>query len=140
MESIDGGFTWSAPIQVNATPSGHPQNSQAFTPSVDVSADGTVTVTYYDFRNNGASPASLDTNFWAIHCHPASEPCNDSASWDEETQVGPTFDIREAPYARGYFLGDYMGLANVDGDFVSAFGSTMGAGPSSIWFSRLSPP
>jgi hypothetical protein len=140
MESIDGGLTWSAPIQVNATPPGSVQNSQAFTPSVDVSSDGTVTVTYYDFRNNAASPATLDTNFWAIHCHPGSEACNVSANWDEETQIGPTFNIREAPYARGYFLGDYMGLANAGTDFVSAFGSTMGAGPSSIWFSRLSPP
>jgi hypothetical protein len=139
MESIDGGFTWSTPIQVNATPPGSVQNSQAFTPSVDVSTDGTVTVTYYDFRNNTTSPATLDTSFWAIHCHSASESCASSASWDEETQVGPTFDIREAPFARGYFLGDYVGLANDGGDFVSAFGSTVGGGPSSIHFSRLSP-
>ncbi len=76
-ESIDGGATWSAPIQVNATPPGSLQNSQAFTPSVAVGDDGTVTVTYYDFRNNTASPATLDTTHWAVHCHPATESCGE---------------------------------------------------------------
>ena len=40
-------------IKVNKTPTNIPiGNQQAFTPSVDVAADGTVAVTYYDFRNN----------------------------------------------------------------------------------------
>ena len=34
-----------------------------------MAADGTVTVTYYDFRNNTASPATLDTDYFAVHCH-----------------------------------------------------------------------
>jgi hypothetical protein len=137
-ESIDGGATWSAPIQVNATPPGSIQNSQAFTPSVAVGDDGSVTVTYYDFRDNTASPATLGTTHWAVHCHPATESCGIPASWDEETQVSPTFDIREAPFARGYFLGDYMGLDH-DGGFVTAWGSTAGAGPSSIFSNTLTP-
>ena len=78
-------------------------------PSVDVAADGTVAVTYYDFRNNTASPATLDTDYFAVHCH---ANCASPASWaGNETRITPTsFDIRKAPYARGYFLGDYMGL------------------------------
>lgn len=148
-QSTNGGQTWSPAIQVNATPPGSAQNSQAFTPSVAVGDDGTITVSYYDFRNNTASPATLLTTYWAAHCHPATENCANPASWDEETQVAPAFDIREAPFARGYFVGDYMGLAFApdDGDavgpagdaFVSAFGSTFGGGPSSIFFSRLTP-
>src|SRR5215218_8412856 len=138
-QSTNGGRTWSAPIQVNATPGGSDQNSQAFTPSVDVGADGTVTVTYYDFRNNTASPASLDTTYFAVHCHAASENCANAASWNEETQIGAPFNIREAPFARGYFLGDYMGLANDGNEFLPAFGDTLGGGPSSIFVSRLAP-
>jgi hypothetical protein len=37
-KSTDGGLTWSMPIKVNQTPSG----VAAFTPSVEVAADGTV--------------------------------------------------------------------------------------------------
>jgi hypothetical protein len=139
-QSLNGGLTWSPPIQVNATPPGSVQNSQAFTPSVEIASDGTVAVTYYDFRNNTASPATLDTDFWANHCHPASENCADPASWNEETQVTPTsFNIREAAFARGYFLGDYMGLSASGNAFWSAFGSTVGGGPSSIFASRIHP-
>jgi hypothetical protein len=138
-QSTNGGQTWSTPIQVNRTPGGSVQNSQAFTPSVDVGADGTVTVTYYDFRNNTSSPASLDTTYFAVHCHAASESCANPASWNEETQIGTPFNIREAAFARGYFLGDYMGLANDGNTFLPAFGSTFGGGPSSIFVDRLSP-
>lgn len=56
--STDGGLTWSNPIKVNASPSG----VAAFTPSVDVSSDGTVAVTYYDFRNNTPSTSTLPTD------------------------------------------------------------------------------
>lgn len=138
-QSTNGGQSWSAPIQVNQTPGGSVQNSQAFTPSVDVGADGTVTVSYYDFRNNTASPATLDTTYFAVHCHAASENCSNPASWNEESQVGTPFNIREASFAGGYFLGDYMGLANDGNEFLSGFGSTDGGGPSSIFASRLAP-
>src|SRR5438105_4888901 len=54
--STDGGLTWSAPIKVNQTPTSIPAgNQQAFTPAVAVAANGTVAVTYYDFRNNTAA-------------------------------------------------------------------------------------
>ena len=138
-QSTNGGQTWSPAIQVNATPPGSNQNSQAFTPSVAVGDDGTVTVTYYDFRNNTASPATLGTTHWAAHCHPATENCANPASWNEETQVSPTFNIREAPFARGYFLGDYVGLDFGGDSFVTAWGSTAGLGPSSIFSNQLTP-
>ena len=139
-QSTDGGQTWSPAIQVNQTPPGSVQNSQAFTPSVHVSANGTVTVTYFDFRNNTASPATLDTDYWAVHCHPASENCADPASWNEENRITPaSFNIREAAFARGYFLGDYMGLDSTGNTFVTAFGSTVGGGPSSIFSNKLTP-
>jgi hypothetical protein len=138
-QSTDGGTTWSPTIRVNRTPSGSPQNSQAFTPSVHVADDGTVTVSYFDFRNNTASPASLDATLWAVHCHAATENCANPASWDEETQVALSFNIRTAPFARGYFLGDYQGLAAAGRDTLTFFGSTVGGGASSIYFNRLVP-
>ena len=52
-QSTDGGNSWSAPIKVNLTPpNADPDNEQAFTPSVHVADDGTVAVSYFDFRNN----------------------------------------------------------------------------------------
>ena len=147
--SDDGGLSWSAPIKVNRTPTTEPNDDQqAFTPSVDVAEDGSVSVTYYDFRNNTPSPASLDADHWAVHCHPATEDCALRASWtdDPETRITPaSFNIREAPFARGYFVGDYVGLADRvnpttgENEFVSLFGSSDGLGPSSIFSSRLEP-
>jgi hypothetical protein len=84
-------------------------------------------------------PASLDTTLWVVHCHSATEDCANPASWDEEAQVASSFNIRTAPFARGYFLGDYQGLTAAGGDVLAFFGSTVGIGPSSIYFNRLVP-
>jgi hypothetical protein len=54
------GLTWSPKIQINRVPA-----TQAFTPSVAVAADGTVGVTYYDFRNNTDTPG-LPTDYWFV--------------------------------------------------------------------------
>ena len=141
-QSTDGGQSWSDPVKVNQTPESEPNDDQqAFTPSVHVLDNGTVAVSYFDFRNNTPSPATLDTDHWVVHCHAASEDCSDPASWNEETRVtAASFNIRTAPYARGYFVGDYMGLASdPDGQILSLFGTTDGIGPSSIFLRRLEP-
>lgn len=104
-----------------------------------VASDGTITVTYYDSRNDTLDKATLPTDYWANHCHPATEDCTDPANWDEETHIAGPFDITEAPFAEGWFLGDYMGLARLGSGFASLFGSTDGSGPSSIFFSRVGP-
>ncbi len=109
--SSDGGSTWTAPVKVNQTTN----NAAAFTPSVEVAADGTVGVTYYDFRNN--TPASsAPTDYWIIHCHPNTD-CTDPSNWSENHVAGP-FDIETAPVARGFFLGDYEGLAALGNAFA----------------------
>jgi hypothetical protein len=145
-QSTDGGTSWSAPIKVNQTPASatDEDNEQAFTPSVHVADDGTVAVSYFDFRFNTPSPA-LETDHWVVHCHAASENCANTASWNEETRATTTsFDMRRAPFARGYFVGDYMGLASRhdpvtnDDEFLSTFGSTASP-PSSIFTNRLVP-
>jgi hypothetical protein len=113
--STDGGLTWSAPIQVNKVPS-----TQAFTPNVQVASDGTIGVTYYDFRNN-TSAAGLPTDYWFVHCHPSSQDCLDPSNW-AESHVGGPFDMETAPDAVGYFVGDYEGLARAGTSFLSVFG------------------
>jgi hypothetical protein len=139
-QSTDGGQTWSAPIKVNKTPTSEPNyDQQAFTPSVDMGGDGTVTVTYYDLRNNTDDTATLDTDYFAVTCESANEDCADSGSW-EEVRITPTsFNIRNAPFARGYFLGDYMGLDNAGGEFTGLFGQSLVQNDASQYFSRLTP-
>ncbi|MGH8829080.1 MAG: sialidase family protein, partial [Jiangellaceae bacterium] len=114
-QSLDGGTTWSSPIKVNLTPSDVlPGNQQAFTPSVHVADDGTIAVTYYDFRNNTPSPDTLPTDYFLVHCHPTDPAsCTDSANWGDEVQLTDTsFDMRLAPFANGFFTGDYEGLSS----------------------------
>src|SRR6266571_3337276 len=51
-KSTDNGQTWSMPIKVNQTPrSSTAADQQAFVAGVHVTPNGTVAVTYYDFRN-----------------------------------------------------------------------------------------
>jgi hypothetical protein len=45
-----------------------------------------------------------------VSCESASESCTHPASWEEVRITPASFNIRNAPFARGYFLGDYMGL------------------------------
>jgi hypothetical protein len=140
--SDDGGRTWTAPIKVNSTPdtlTGN--NGHAFTPSVHVLPDGTVGVSYYDFRFNNPTIGGTDTDHWLVHCHAATEDCRQAGNWNEEVRVTPTsFDSRQAPVAGGFFLGDYVGLDD-DGSRFTAF-FTQGASPANptdIFYSEITP-
>jgi hypothetical protein len=139
-QSTNGGATWSTPIEVNATPEDEPvDDQQAFTPSVHVDGAGRVVVTYYDFRENTPDDGILGTDKWAVHCHAA---CNLAASWpadEQDTRVtDTTFDMRDAPFARGWFLGDYVGLDDDGTDSISFFSQTHGGSDTSAFSSRLS--
>lgn len=134
--SSDGGFTWSAPIQVNQTPDDIPvDNRQAHTPQVHVADDGTVGVSYYDFRNNVAGDGT-DTDHWLVHCHGA---CGDPGSWTDEAHVDGPFDIQQAPFAGGFFLGDYVGLDNVGDAFTPFFTQTTATDPANQYYATVSP-
>jgi hypothetical protein len=135
-QSLDGGLTWSDPIKVNLTPTNLPPgNQQAFTPSVHVAADGTIAVTYYDFRNN-TDAESLLTDYFLVHCHPADPGgCTDSDNWGDEVQITDTsFDMRLAPFANGFFTGDYEGLSSIGDSFTPFFSQSHGTDPSSTFF------
>jgi hypothetical protein len=139
--STDGGLTWSTPIKVNQAPVNIPAgDQQAFTPSVAVAADGTVAVTFYDFRNNTAA-TGLATDYWLAH---ASGNLTNPSSWssDEKRLTSTSFDMEQAPpTSRGYFLGDYDGLAAAGNNFYALFGQagSSASDSSNIWF-RDPPP
>jgi hypothetical protein len=135
--SSDGGFTWSQPVQVNQTPADIPPgDQQAFDPSVQVAADGTVGVSYYDFRFNDPQPGLL-TDYWFVPGTP-----NDSGGidWGNEVQLtDQSFNLEIAPNANGLFLGDYQGLGAAGNSFVAFFGQTHDTDPGSIFFRSIDP-
>jgi len=109
-KSMDGGFTWSSPVQVNQAP-----NVQAFTPSIAVARNGGLAITYYDFRKDTPNPATLKTNYWRITSH------DEGNTW-HEIPLAHSFDMRTAPVAiGGFFVGDYQGLARTEDSFTPFF-------------------
>jgi hypothetical protein len=144
--STDGGLTWSSAVKVNNTPTNIPTgNQQAFTPAVDVAEDGTVSVAYYDFRNNTPNPNTLPTDYWVVHCHASKRgDCSRGSQYGAEVRLtNVPFNMERAPVAGGYFLGDYEGLANdVAGegtDFTPLFSRPQGVDPATIFFRRVGP-
>jgi hypothetical protein len=121
--SADAGRTWSRPVRVNQTPAGV-YNRQASTAAVHVRANGDVAVTYYDMRNDVAGDAALSTDLWIAHSHDAGR------TWDAETHLSGPYDMRTAPYAGGYFVGDYEGLDSVGNVFESLFVQTNAGAPT----------
>jgi hypothetical protein len=134
-QSTDGGFTWSLPAKINQTPTSIPVGNQvAFTPTVKVAANGTVAVTYYDIRSNTPAPG-LPTDYWAVRC---SAGCTSGASWSESHVAGP-FDEEQAPFAGGYFLGDYEGMVALGNTFGAFFvqAVTAPANPTDAFFATI---
>ena len=112
-KSTDGARSWSTPKAIDLTPGPH-----AFNQTVQVTENGTVAVLYYDFRNNTAAPG-LPTDVWLTHSIDGGD------NWEEQHVTGP-FDMKAAPVARGYFLGDYMGLEAIGDDLLAFFATTQG--------------
>jgi hypothetical protein len=118
-KSEDGGLTW-GPTRRVSTVGG---TNQAFTPMVrvaddgDADTDGTVAVTYYDFRTDSAASPGLTTNTWIIR----STNGGDTFPAANEEAVGDPYDMRQAPDALGYFVGDYEGLDWAGGGLKPGF-------------------
>jgi len=112
--STDGGRTWSAPRRLNTA-----IGVAAFTPSVHVAPDGTVGVSYYDFRSNTPDTGSLATDYWLARSD------NGGLTW-VESRIASPFDLDMAPNAGGFFLGDYQSLQVRGNVFVPFFVATTG--------------
>jgi len=111
--SDDGGLTWSPPVRVNQATSA---DVQAFLPAVAVNNRGVVAVLFYDFRNDVLGDAPLSTD---VHLSLFDPSLN---FLGERRLTGTSFDMRQMVLTvRGYFPGDYVGLAAAGSDFVAAF-------------------
>ena len=94
-------------------------------PSIAVNRKGMIAITYYDFHFNGAEPEGLTDRGGGKQAQ-GEERLLPTQSWSELDFTQESFDIRKAPDAGGYFLGDYDGLAAVKYRFIAAFSvSTM---------------
>jgi hypothetical protein len=111
-QSSDDGQSWSAPVEINAD-----AKTPAFTPTINVRADGVIAVTYYDFRNDLVAGEAL-TDYWMVSS-------SDAQTFQEVHLVGP-FPLVSAPDAtgEGFFLGDYQSLKSTASAFLPAFAQT----------------
>jgi hypothetical protein len=107
--SADGGRTWSPPVRVNKTTGDVP----AFVPTIAVLEDGTVGVSYYDLRSATPTEFTILTDAWLVSCR---ADCAEESAWRETHVAGP-FDLARAPYGRGFFVGDYQGMAGTASGF-----------------------
>jgi hypothetical protein len=133
--SSDGGKTWSVPRQVD-TPNGQP----AFTATVAVASADTVGVTFFQFTPT--SSGSEPTNYWIKTFSPAQIASSDpnSLSAVPATKVAGPFNMLDAPFARGYFVGDYEALGTVGSSFRPFFVQTNCADLSCSALTSVTPP
>ncbi|MFB7102297.1 sialidase family protein [Streptomyces hydrogenans] len=118
--SYDRGRTWTTPRKVNGTPdTALGGTGQAFLPQVDVHPNGTVAVSYQDFRDDTADVTSTLTSSWIATCR--SWSCATSPSgWSERRLSAPVAGIEGvSPSFGGPFIGTYSGLAHDDDSFLA---------------------
>ncbi len=137
--SPEDGRRWTTPAKVNATPTNIPvRNQQAFAPNLAVATDGTLGVSYFDFRHNDGA-ATLPTDRWLVRCHPTANPACTRRPAHPETRLTTTsFDMRQAHLLTsigppGFFLGDYMGLTSTGRDFLAVFAQPHNNDPASVF-------
>jgi hypothetical protein len=138
-KSTDGGRHWTGPTIVST---GGP-NVQAYNHAIEVTANGTLVLAYYDDRNNVLGDDVATTDIWLRHSH------NGGASWEPEQHLHGPFNHYTAPISffapgvpRGLFLGDYIGLETTsDNNVIAFFTSTVtdGADVHSIVLRHPSP-
>jgi hypothetical protein len=109
--STDGGLNWSQPVRINKTPTLQNElRSQAFVPSIEVAREGALVVTYYDFRFDRGDDREA-TDFWAVFCDASVSQCRNPSRWGREQRLTTqSFNMLNAPVARGYFLAITWGL------------------------------
>ncbi len=109
--SSDGGVNWSTRSIVNANTS-----QPAYTPSVAIAPNGTVGVTYYQWDQ----PTSSGLERTVLYIQKSTSAGNSSTAptFGPRTAVSGEFNGLAAPFAEGYFLGDYEGLAANANGFI----------------------
>lgn len=108
VRSTDSGRTWGPPELIS------PRGVPAFSPSIAVAERGTVALTYYDLRFlEPGNTTTLPTAYQLATLRPGKPGPR------TERRISRIFDWLQAPFAGGYFLGDYQGLV-ADGKGVRA--------------------
>ena len=67
-------------------------------------------MTYYDFRNNTPAAAVDRLLYGALPPDVTHGMCRPRELGDEQRLTDMSFDMRQAPFAGGFFTGDYEGL------------------------------
>jgi len=134
-QSSDNGATWSTPIRVDRTPPNRNLlREQAFVPSIEVAPGGELVVTYYNFQNDTAGSGEA-TDYWSVSY---ADDCTRRASWGGVQRLTRrSFDMLDAPIARGHFLGDYMGLVRGGSVLHPVFGTATGPDRTTLFTRRI---
>jgi len=94
-------------------------------------------VTFYDFRNDTPDTTTALTDYWFR------ASTDGGASWASSQQVTPeSFDMKKAPVARGFFVGDYEGLDHGGGTFKVFFAQANNTGsgnPTDVFGAMATP-
>jgi hypothetical protein len=126
--SKDGGKSWGPPRTVANLP------AQALQPAVAVADDGTVAVTWYDFRRDKLRDRPLTTDYWFASSRDGGK------SWRQRRLAGP-FDLRTSRRS-GRPLGVYQGLAGLGRGFAATFIQAKPQarnGAEDVFFARIVP-
>ena len=110
-QSSDSGLTWTAPVLISNS-----GDAAAFTPGIHVRADGTIGVSYYDFSAPRTTTSTLPTVYKLAQS-------KDGVHWSG-SEINTAFDLRKAPIAGGFFLGDYQSLSSNGNAFAALYGRT----------------
>jgi hypothetical protein len=115
--SNDGGATWSTPSLVNPH-----TGFAAFLPSVSVDGTGVVGVTYYQWPSAPVT-GNQSANLYIRH---STSPGSSTSppTFGAATQLDGPFNMLAAPWAGGYFLGDYQGLVATPSGFLPFYVKT----------------
>jgi len=110
--SNDGGASWSRPSIVDSAYT----SMSAYTPSVAVAPNGTVGVTYYQWDKVPTS--GMEPTVLYIQKSTSAGSSSTAPTFGTRTAVSSEFNGLAAPFAEGYFLGDYQGLAANSSGFI----------------------
>lgn len=114
--STDAGTTWSKPAKV----SDGPKNRANFTPAVAINGHGEAGTCYYSLRNDPAGRYLVDEYIQISKDH-------GQTFLPAERITSQSFDVRYAARARGFFLGDYQGIAADSRSFHPLWIATLNA-------------
>jgi hypothetical protein len=127
--SKDGGKSWGAPHAVVSLP------AQTLIPAIAVADDGTVGVTWYDFRHDKTGDKPLTTDYWFAYSR------DGGRHWHRSHLAGP-FNLRSSRRTERP-VGVYEGLAGLRHGFAASFIQAKPRavnGAEDVFFAKVTPP